>query len=86
MSKFAAVINICMLMTTLHFTVMDKHANTVCKGTATPLSHSDEYEFKFMHHFVVVSSCVLPLGAFVRGQSEQGFCVSFASSDYFSLG
>lgn len=68
-------------MITLHFSVMDKKANTVCEGTATPLSHSNKYEFKFIHHFVFVSSCVLPLDAFVTGQSEQGFCVSFAPSE-----
>lgn len=72
-------------MITLHFSVMDKRANTVCKGTATSLPHSNEFKFKFIHHFVVVSSCVLPLDAFVRGQSEQGFCVSFAPSEYFFL-
>ena len=71
-------------MITLHFSVMDKQANTVCKGTATQLS-CNKYEFKFIHHFVVVSSCTLPLDAFVRGQYEQGFCVSFAPSEYFFL-
>lgn len=72
-------------MITLHFSILDKKANTLCHGIATPLHHSDKYEFKMIRNFVDVSSCTLSLDAFVQGQSEQGFCVSFAPSEYFFL-
>ena len=69
-------------MTTLHFNIMDKHANTVMHGQAVPLSDS-LYQFNFLSHGNVTYSCRLSLGVFVRRQAEKGFLVTFSVKEYF---